>query len=140
MDDYPLRKDQVIGYLKGASDGIEIRFNAPVYLVGSYLNKGNDALDIDIVIVFTDKQLKQIFGPNYFGQNFSEKNFRFRNKQRDWYWSHEPLSMWDIDFKEQSIESFKYYLKKTEYPLVKRLGSYAGKCYLKEFYKEQDED
>jgi len=135
MSDYPLRKDQVINLLKSASDGIEIRYNAPVYLVGSYHAKGNESLDIDIVIVFTDKQLKQVFGPNYFGQNFSGKNFRFRNKQKKWYWAHEPLSAWDIDFKEQSIELFKYEASKSGLT-VTRLGSYADTCYLSRMLKE----
>jgi hypothetical protein len=103
--------------------------------VGSYQSKGNKALDVDVVIVFTDKQLKQVFGPNYFTQHFTDKNFRFRNKQKNWYWSHEPLSMWDFDVKEQSIEQFKYEAKKSSL-IVTRLGSYADRCYLKELESE----
>ena len=133
--DYGMNKEQVISLLKEASDGVEIRYNAPVYLVGSYHSKGNNALDIDIVIVFDDKQLKRVLGPNYFADNFSSKNFRFREKQKEWYWSHEPLSMWDIDFKEQSIEYFKYYYKKSN-GIVTRLGSYAEKCYIAEAEKD----
>ena len=136
---YPLRKDQFIKALSEAADGIEIRYNAPVYLVGSYLEKGNEALDVDVVIVFSDKQLKQVFGPDYFENNFSEKNFRFRLKQKEWLEQHEPISMWDIDFKEQSIKMFKYYAKQ-KLCFLKRLGSYAKTCYLKEAENEMNSE
>lgn len=131
MSDYTLRQEQTIEHLKRASDGIEIRYNAPVYLVGSYHSKGNQALDVDIVIVFSNEQLKKVFGPNYFGQNFTEKNFRFRNKQRQWYWNHSPLNEYDIDFKEQSIDAFKFHYQNSV-GLATRLGSYADVCYVQE--------
>lgn len=127
-------KEIVIDLLKSAAEGLEIRFNAPVYLVGSYITKGNDALDIDIVQVFTPDQMKRIFDVDDDDMyRFNDRHMRFRLKQKAWLEEHATL--WDFDYKEQSIDMFKHYAKKSEIKPM-RLSTWADKDYLEDVLNE----
>ena len=86
--------------LKGHSDPLETRFNCPVYCVGSFLTKGSDALDIDIVMVMKEDQILRLFRDLH----FNDRWFRFYMKQKEWY--EVGIKCYDIDFKVQTVKQF----------------------------------
>lgn len=87
--------------LRKLADNLEIRFLCPVYLVGSFNKKFQEALDIDIVIVMTEERMKRMFGDT----SFNAKRFRFIRKQKLYF--EKTIHGFDIDFKVQSESEFK---------------------------------
>jgi hypothetical protein len=88
--------------LKSLADNIATRFLCPLYLVGSFLEKGIDALDVDIIMVMTEDRMKRLFKET---KIYNERQFRFCKKQK--LYLEEHLHDVDIDFKVQSVERFK---------------------------------
>jgi hypothetical protein len=93
-------KEIHIEVLKRVVNPLAVRFYAPVYLVGSFIEKGIDALDIDIIMVITSDRWMRIFRQ----KDWNERQFRFIKKQRDFL--EQFLQGRDIDFKVQTYETF----------------------------------
>lgn len=103
--------------LRKAADNLEIRFLSPVYLVGSFESRTLDALDIDIVMVMSEKRMMRLFGE----LKYNNRRFRFCRKQKLEIELFVPD--FDIDFKVQSEEDFKKF-KGTQ----TKLGKYVHCC------------
>ena len=95
-------KEIVINMLRMASDNIAIRFLSPIYLVGSYIDFPETALDIDILMVVTKQRYFRLF--ECASPGFNKRQFEFRRKQKIYY--EEYFSGMDIDFKVTDIERF----------------------------------
>jgi len=96
-------KDKVrMKFLKLAAEETSQRFRSPIYLVGSYLEKGFAARDMDIIMVVTENRFKRLFesidDPNY------EKVFYFRKKEKEWFEMY--VTDMDIDFKVVTMNEF----------------------------------
>ncbi len=102
--------------LRKAADTLEQRFISPVYLVGSFHKRYRDALDIDLIMVMSEKRAKRIFDD----LGYNERRFRFNTKQK--LWIENFVSDFDIDFKVQLEPEFDAHpLKDTAI----KLGKYA---------------
>lgn len=86
--------------LKKLANNVALRFYCPIYLVGSYLENKSEALDVDLIMVATEERIVRLFG----SKDFNDKWFRFLWKQKKYFEDH--LTMFDIDFKIQSLEHF----------------------------------
>ena len=86
--------------LQELSSNMAIRFNAPVFLVGSFIDKGLDGMDIDLVMPLSEKSFKRMFG----AVGFCDKQLIWRLKQKEYYEKYLPDI--DIDFKPQTINEF----------------------------------
>lgn len=89
--------------LKGHAEPVETRFNCPVYCVGSFLKKGSDAMDIDIIMVMKKDQILRLFRST----TFNDRWFRFYHKQKEWF--EVGIKNYDIDFKIQTVDQFLSY-------------------------------
>jgi len=87
-------------YLIMAANETAIRFLCPVYLVGSYIEKLDNARDIDILMVTTQKRFERFFGKEY----SLERDLYFRKKEKIYFETY--INDMDIDFKIVTIENF----------------------------------
>jgi len=97
--------------LKRIADTLAIRYMCEFYLVGSFIWKGREASDIDIIMVADEKRIIHLFG---------EK--KWNNKRKHLYWKQkrnieQTIHDMDIDFKVQSYEEFDYYKDYTKIKL-----------------------
>jgi len=92
--------------LQGLADGLAARFYCPIYLVGSFIDRGMDAADIDIIMVASEDRMLRLFR----SLEFNERRYRFCGKQKQWFEDH--ISLWDVDFKVQSEAQFLGYTGK----------------------------
>ena len=95
-------RDIVMDMLKMASNNMAIRFLSPVYLVGSYIDHPETALDIDIIMVVTNERYFRLF--ECVDPGFNKRQFEFRKKQKLYYEGY--FSGMDIDFKVITLERF----------------------------------
>jgi len=95
-----------------AACNIAMRFCAPVYVVGSSIIYDNP-LDIDIILVVSEKQFKNLIGTTgeintaYINNEPSPAYLRwarFTMKQKRYF--EERVSEWDIDFKITTRKQF----------------------------------
>jgi len=96
-----MNQDDYMNHLKLVCNPLEIRFLSPIYLVGSFVEKFRDALDVDLVMVMTENRIKRIFG----SMQWNERRFRFCTKQK--LFIEDFVSDFDIDFKVQYEAEFK---------------------------------
>ncbi len=87
--------------LQNIADVLAIRFMCELYLVGSFIEKGLDAADIDIIMVASDARIIHLFG---------EK--KWNDKWKYLYWKQKrnienTIHDMDIDFKIQSYTEFE---------------------------------
>jgi hypothetical protein len=87
--------------LKKLATTMAIRHLCPIFLVGSFVTDGLDAMDVDIVMVATPDQINRMFRD----KNWNDRWFRFYKKQKKFYES--CMHDVDIDFKVQTVEAFK---------------------------------
>ena len=87
--------------LEMLSKNMAIRFNAPVYLVGSFVSKPiHECLDVDLIMPLSRERFKRIFR----GDNCTDTEILWRFKQKEYYENSMPDV--DIDFKAQLLDQF----------------------------------
>lgn len=94
------QKKIILKHLEIIAENIAIRFNCPLYLVGSFISIGIDAMDIDIIMPMSEDRMMRLFKSNV----FNDRWFKFILKQKEYMEEH--LRDWDIDFKVQSKQKF----------------------------------
>ena len=82
------------------SDTLAVRFMCEFYLVGSFIDKGMEGSDIDIIMVAGEDRIKRLFGE----LAWNDKRMRFYFKQKKNF--EQNIYDMDIDFKVQSYEEF----------------------------------
>jgi predicted nucleotidyltransferase len=82
--------------LKKAADTLEQRYLCPIYLVGSFAERYQDASDIDIVMIASEDRVKRLCGD----VKYNDKRFQFNRKQK--LWIEQFVKDFDVDFKMQT--------------------------------------
>lgn len=95
--------------LKQIADVLAIRYMCEFYLVGSFISKGIEGSDIDIIMVADNKRIKRLFGSD----TWNDKRMRFYFKQK--MNIEQTIDDMDIDFKVQSYDEFN----KIDMPRIK---------------------
>lgn len=93
----------LLGWLKHLANNCAIRFKSPVYLVGSFVDDPENAIDIDIILVLTNDRFKRLFKAAW--PCWNERRWKFRKKQKEYFEIHVPD--WDFDFKVQTLSQFR---------------------------------
>jgi hypothetical protein len=101
VDNQPVYDKEIyMELLRRLADTLAIRFFCPVYLVGSFITKGFEALDIDIIMVMSEDRIMRLFR----SKECNDRKLRFIKKQKAAF--EDVLKDYDIDFKVQSEDSF----------------------------------
>jgi len=87
--------------LRKFADNMEARFLSPVYLVGSWRRRYQDATDIDVVMVMDEARMKRLFK----SIQYNDRRYQFNRKQK--LEAECFIHAWDIDFKVQSRKEFE---------------------------------
>ena len=99
MENTQEKNEKRMKYLKMAADEAAIRFLSPIYLVGSYIEKGIDARDIDLLMVVSEKRWKRLF---FNDGDFNDRVFEFRKKEKHFF--EQYVTDMDIDFKVVTMD------------------------------------
>ena len=86
----------ILELLKKSADTLEQRYLCPVYLVGSFVSRYQDASDIDIIMVATENRVRRLCG----SVEYNDKRFQFNRKQK--LYIEEFVKDFDVDFKLQT--------------------------------------
>jgi hypothetical protein len=110
--------------LQKAADHLAYRFHGKMYLVGSYLQKGDKGHDVDLILVLDGKRYSRLFC-NLEAKEDHDKVLSFRTKQKLWI-EFNYVRTHDIDFKVEREEIFYDHkgdrLLLAEYPGTKTEG------------------
>ena len=86
--------------LKQIADALACRFMCEFYLVGSYIEKGEGAADIDIIMVADEDRIKRLFGSLNWNKKWQHLYFKQKKNIE------QSIRDMDIDFKVQSYKQF----------------------------------